>query len=64
IKRIKGNQENAREMMINILDWFSPEFRWEHLHDEAAAWYFKRDYDNVQVTTTGLFGFNITGTRK
>jgi len=64
VKRLKGNPENSREMMINILDWFSPEFRWEHSHTEAAAWYYKRDYDNVQVTTTSIFGFNITGVKK
>jgi len=64
VKRWKGNPENSREMMVNILDWFSPEFRWEHSHTEAAAWYYKRDYNNVQVTTTSIFGFNITGIKK
>ena len=48
-------------MMIDILDWFSPEFRWEHAHDEAAAWYTKRNYHSVKVTTNEVFGFNIIG---
>lgn len=48
-------------MMIDILDLFSPEFRWEHAHDEAAAWFSKRNYNRVQVTTNELFGFNIIG---
>lgn len=61
IKRMKGNKQNKREMMIDILDWFSPEFRWEHDHDEAAAWYTKRNYHSVKVTTNELFGFNIIG---
>ena len=61
IKRIKGNQQNSREMMIDILDWFTPEFRWEHSHDEVAAWFYKRQYKNVKVTTNGVFGFNIIG---
>ena len=30
IKRLKGDKENVKEMMLSILDWFSPEFRWEH----------------------------------
>jgi hypothetical protein len=30
VKRLKGNKQNSREMMIDILDWLSPEFRWEH----------------------------------
>ena len=61
IKRIKGNRQNTREMMISILDWFSPEFRWEHRIEEAESWYKKRGYKNVKVTTTDIFGFNMTG---
>ncbi len=63
IKRMKGNKQNIREMMIDILDWFSPEFRWEHAHDEAAAWYTKRNYHAVKVTTNEVFGFNIIGVK-
>jgi uncharacterized protein YbaR (Trm112 family)/SAM-dependent methyltransferase len=63
IKRIKGNKQNKREMMIDILDWFSPEFRWEHTHDEASAWFTKRYYKNIKITTNEVFGFNIIGTK-
>jgi hypothetical protein len=48
-------------MMIDILDWFTPEFRWEHDHEEVRAWFSKRNYTNVRVTTNEVFGFNITG---
>ena len=61
IKRIKGNKQNSREMMIDILDWFTPEFRWEHDHEEARSWFYKRNFKNVEITTNELFGFNITG---
>ena len=61
IKRFKGNKQNIREMMIDILDWFSPEFRWEHTHTEAESWFCKRNYTNVTITTTDNFGFNILG---
>ncbi|MEO6611888.1 MAG: class I SAM-dependent methyltransferase [Chitinophagaceae bacterium] len=64
VKRLKGNKQNKREMMIDILDWFSPEFRWEHTTDEAAVWYYKRQYHAVKITTTNLFGFNITGVKQ
>ncbi len=63
IKRLKGNNQNRREMMIALLDWFSPEFRWEHTTDEAACWYSKRGYRSVAVTTTNTFGFSIVGVR-
>ncbi len=64
VKRLKGSKQNIREMMIDILDWFSPEYRWEHTTDEAASWFYKRNYKSVKVTTTNLFGFNITGVKK
>ncbi len=61
IKKIKGNKQNPREMMLSILDWFTPEFRSEHEHTEVAAWFYKRGYKNVRVTTNDKFGFNIIG---
>lgn len=64
VKRAKGNQENSREMMVNILDWFTPEFRWEHDHEEACSWFYKRNFTDVKITTNEMFGFNITGQRK
>ncbi|MBD0331832.1 MAG: methyltransferase domain-containing protein [Chitinophagaceae bacterium] len=64
VKRLKGNKQNVREMMIDILDWFSPEFRWEHTPDEAASWFYKRNYHSIKVTTTTLFGFNIIGIKR
>ena len=61
VKKIKGNKQNAREMMIAIMDWFSPEFRWEHTSEEATSWFTKRNFTDVKVTTTDTFGFNIIG---
>ncbi len=61
IKRFKGNKENTREMMLSILDWFTPEFRWEHTHEEAENWFNKRNYSKVKITKDEVFGFNIIG---
>ena len=61
VKKIRGNKQNAREMMIAIMDWFSPEFRWEHTSEEATTWFTKRNFSDVKVTTTDTFGFNIIG---
>ena len=47
--------------MIAIMDWFSPEFRWEHTPEEARSWFTKREFSEVKVTTTDIFGFNIIG---
>jgi len=61
VKRIKGSKQNTREMMIAIMDWFSPEFRWEHSPEEATNWFTTRRYKEIEVTTTDTFGFNIIG---
>ena len=61
VKRLKGNPQNAREIMLQILDFFSPEFRWEFDHNEVMGWFREKGYDGVVITTDELFGFNLTG---
>ena len=61
IKRLKGKKQNLRETTVKILDWFSPEFRWEHTTEEAKNWFHKRGYSDITITTTDTFGFNILG---
>jgi uncharacterized protein YbaR (Trm112 family)/SAM-dependent methyltransferase len=61
IKKIKGSKQNKREMMIDILDWFSPQYRWEHTHAEVTGWFEKYHFTGATITTTNIFGFNMTG---
>ncbi len=63
VKRIKGNRQNVREMMIDILDWFSPQYRWEHEQSEAKCWLWKRNYHEVAVTQDNRWGFNLIGVK-
>lgn len=63
IKRIKGNRQTTNEMMIDIMDWFSPQYRWEIKHETAKQWFDKRNYSHVEMTTNEVFGFNITGVK-
>jgi SAM-dependent methyltransferase len=64
IKKIKGNKQNSREMMIDLLDWLSPEFRWEITHNQATAWFQQHHFKAIKITTLELFGFNIIGTKQ
>ncbi len=64
IKRIKGNKQNIREMMVDILDWFTPEFRHQFEQPVAATWFYKRMYSSVTTTTADLFGYNMTGIKE
>lgn len=61
IKKAKGNKQNNRELLIDIYDWFSPEFRWEHHHEEVFTWFQKRNFKDIKITTDELFGFNSIG---
>jgi 2-polyprenyl-3-methyl-5-hydroxy-6-metoxy-1,4-benzoquinol methylase len=61
VKKLKGNPQNWREMMIEILDWFSPQFRWEHEVSETETWFRKRNYHSIQVTDQNRWGYNLVG---
>jgi ubiquinone/menaquinone biosynthesis C-methylase UbiE len=63
IKRLKGNKQTRNEMMIAIMDWFSPEYRWEIKHDVAKSWFRNRNYNEPTITTNEHFGFNIIGNK-
>lgn len=65
IKKIKNKDApNFREEMIDLLDGFTPEFRYEIPHDIAAQWLEERDYENIKITSTNQYGFSITGVKK
>lgn len=64
-KKIKNrNAPNYREEMIDLLDGFTPEFRFEIPHDLAKQWLEKRKYTDVTITTESQYGFSITGIKK
>ncbi len=62
IKSIRRKKApNYREEMIDLLDTFTPEYRFEIPEEEAIEWLEKRNYREVSITTTNQFGFSITG---
>ena len=64
IKWVKGHRPKYRELMIALMDQFSPEFRWEHTPEEVKGWFQLKNYTNMQVTTQDIFGYNMTGIKK
>lgn len=62
VKKIKNrNAPNYREEMIDLLDGFTPEFRFEISHDVATAWLHSKNYKNISIPTENQFGFSISG---
>jgi SAM-dependent methyltransferase/uncharacterized protein YbaR (Trm112 family) len=61
MKRLKGNPQKSSELMVEILDWFSPRFRWEHEPEECRSWFWKRGYQEVSIRDDNHWGFHMTG---
>ena len=65
VKKIKRkNAPNYREEIIDLLDIFTPEFRFEIPQDLASIWLRHKKYDKVQITTRNQFGFSIVGNKR
>lgn len=65
IKKIKRkNSPNYREEIIDLLDIFTPEFRFEIPQDLASAWLRHRKFTTIQITTRNQFGFSIVGSKR
>ncbi len=62
IKKIKNKKKiSYREEIIDLLDQFTPEFRYEIPHNQAILWLQRRKYSDIKITTENQFGFSITG---
>ncbi|MEO6837573.1 MAG: class I SAM-dependent methyltransferase [Ginsengibacter sp.] len=65
IKKIKNkNPPNYREEIIDLLDGFTPQFRFEIPHDMAKAWLIIRNYNNIKITSSNQYGFSIAGEKR
>ncbi|MFY7840288.1 MAG: methyltransferase domain-containing protein [Lacibacter sp.] len=65
IKRMKRKvKPNYREEMIDLLDMFTPKYRFETDHQTAEAWLGELNYHSINITTTDQFGFSITGIKQ
>ncbi len=64
-KRLKNKPApNFREEMIDLLDGFSPEFRFEIPYEEARNWLQELNYSDMKKTTTNQYGYSIVGKKE
>jgi SAM-dependent methyltransferase len=63
IKRLKGNRQHTHELWVEVLDWFTPEFRWEHEEAEVKDWFTEEAFSDIRVSDENHWGFNVTGIR-
>ena len=64
IKTLKRKKApNYREEIIDLLDAFTPEYRFEVPQATAIHWLEKRKYREIRITSTNQFGFSISGNK-
>ena len=65
ISLMKGRRSGSwREIMIELLDSFSPRYRFEHEPGEVRSWFTMKGFTNIKTTTQNDIGFSIKGTRE
>jgi len=64
-KKIFGKKKsNAREEMVNLMDYFTPQYRYETRPEVAKSWLTRKGYSSIKITSTNQFGFSIVGIRQ
>ena len=61
LKRLKGNQQPTADLWVEILDWFTPEFRWEHSEEDVKSWFREAGLEDVEISEHNHWGFNAIG---
>lgn len=61
LKRLKGKPQSAAELWVEVLDWFTPEFRWEHSEGEVKGWFREAGFSEISISDENHWGFNTTG---
>jgi ubiquinone/menaquinone biosynthesis C-methylase UbiE/uncharacterized protein YbaR (Trm112 family) len=52
-----------REIMIDLMDSFSPRYRFEHTPEEAKSWFTKNGFTDISITTINDIGFSMKAKR-
>lgn len=65
ISWVRGRKSRSwREIMIELLDSFSPRYRFEHEPGEVSSWLKMSGFTGIKTTTKNEIGFSIKGTRR
>lgn len=63
LKKFRGQQQDAVSLWVEVLDWFTPEFRHEHSEEEVMDWYQEGNCGNICLSDANHWGFSVFGTR-
>jgi len=64
ISLIRGRRSRSwKEIMIELLDSFSPRYRFEHEPEEVSSWFTRDGFTDIKTTTKNDIGFSMKGTK-
>jgi SAM-dependent methyltransferase/uncharacterized protein YbaR (Trm112 family) len=52
-----------KERTVDLLDIYTPRYRWMHTQDEVKGWYRELGLESVKTTEVRQWGFGILGTK-
>jgi SAM-dependent methyltransferase/uncharacterized protein YbaR (Trm112 family) len=50
---------NRREVLVRMLDSYTPKYRWRHTPEEVHGWFRELGFTNVKTTERGSEGFGV-----
>jgi len=65
IRVARGRAEplNSREIMVRMLDSYTPRYRWQHTPEELHGWYREHGFTDIKTTEEGIEGFGVVARR-
>jgi SAM-dependent methyltransferase len=63
LKKMKGSRQRADELWVEVMDWFTPEYRWEHDEEEVLNWYRDSGFATAGISDQNYWGFSVLGER-
>jgi len=52
-----------KERTVDLMDMYTPRYRWMHTQDEVHGWYRDLGLQEVKTTEVRLWGFGVVGTK-
>ncbi|MEX2545815.1 MAG: methyltransferase domain-containing protein [Phycisphaeraceae bacterium] len=52
-----------RERIVDLLDIYTPRYRWMHTQDEVKGWYRELGFEDIKTTEVRDWGFGVVATK-
>jgi ubiquinone/menaquinone biosynthesis C-methylase UbiE len=52
-----------RERTVDLMDIYTPRYRWMHTQDEVKSWYRELGFESIKTTEVRQWGFGVVATK-